>query len=87
MFIFAKYIGLFFVGDLKDGTDVTIVATGLMVERAGRNNDVVKLMPTLLVDDETLKKGLQILVDAVKKVIEEIIKILQKNKKCDNIET
>ena len=47
-------------------------ANGLIVERAGRNNDVVKLMPTLLVDDETLKKGLQILVDAVKKVIEEM---------------
>ena len=41
---------------------------GLIVERAGRNNDVVKLMPCLLVDDETLKKGLEIFVNAVKKV-------------------
>ncbi len=43
---------------------------GLIVERAGRNNDVVKLMPCLLADDETLKKGLEILVNAVKTVVE-----------------
>lgn len=43
---------------------------GLIVERAGRNNDVVKLMPCLLTDDETLKKGLEILVNAVKTVVE-----------------
>ena len=45
---------------------------GLIVERAGRNNDVVKLMPCLLADDETLKKGLDIFVNAVKKVMENI---------------
>ena len=37
--------------------------SGLIVERAGRNNSVVKLMPTLTVDDETLIKGLNILKD------------------------
>lgn len=42
---------------------------GLIVERAGRNNDVVKLMPCLLADEETLKKGLEIFVAAVKKVL------------------
>lgn len=44
---------------------------GLIVERAGRNNDVVKLMPCLLADEETLKKGLEILLAAAKKVLEE----------------
>ena len=44
-------------------------ANGLIVERAGRNNDVVKLMPCLLADEETLKKGLEIFVAAVKKVL------------------
>ena len=44
---------------------------GLIVERAGRNNDVVKLMPCLLADEDTLKKGLEILLAAVKKVLEE----------------
>ncbi len=41
---------------------------GLIVERAGRNNDVVKLMPPLIADDETLKKGLEIFVKAAEKV-------------------
>jgi diaminobutyrate-2-oxoglutarate transaminase len=41
---------------------------GLIVERAGRNNDVVKLMPGLLIDEETLRKGLKIFVNAVEKV-------------------
>ncbi len=45
---------------------------GLIVERAGRNNDVVKLMPCLLADDETLKKGLDIFVNAVKSVMEKL---------------
>lgn len=39
---------------------------GLIVERAGRNNSVVKLMPALTIDDNTLIKGLSIL----KKIIE-----------------
>ena len=43
---------------------------GLIVERAGRNNDVVKLMPCLLADDETLRNGLEIFVNAAKKVID-----------------
>lgn len=43
---------------------------GLIVERAGRNNSVVKLMPALIVDDQTLLKGLNIL----KKTVEENIK-------------
>ena len=45
---------------------------GLIVERAGRNNDVVKLMPCLLADDETLKQGLKIFVNAVKTVVEKM---------------
>lgn len=45
---------------------------GLIVERAGRNNDVVKLMPCLLADDETLKNGLEIFVNAVKTVVEKM---------------
>lgn len=44
----------------------------LIVERAGRNNDVVKLMPSLLTDEETLKKGLEIFLAASKKVINEL---------------
>ncbi len=42
---------------------------GLIVERAGRNNDVVKLMPCLLADEDTLRKGLEILLAASTKVL------------------
>ena len=45
--------------------------SGLIVERAGRDNSVVKLMPALTIDDETLLKGLNILKDTVKKLVTE----------------
>ena len=41
---------------------------GLIVERVGRGNSVVKVMPELLIDEETLGKGLKILEDAVKQM-------------------
>lgn len=40
---------------------------GLIVERAGRDNSVVKLMPALTTDEATLEKGLNILKDTIKK--------------------
>jgi len=40
---------------------------GLIVERVGRANAVLKVMPELLIDEETLLKGLGILEEAVKK--------------------
>ena len=42
---------------------------GLIVERVGRNNSVLKLMPPLVIEDELLIKGLEI----IKKSIQEII--------------
>ncbi len=42
---------------------------GLIVERVGRGNAVIKVMPELLVPIETLEKGLQILANAVKTVL------------------
>lgn len=41
---------------------------GLIVERAGRNNSVVKLMPALTIDNETLKRGLNILKETIKNI-------------------
>lgn len=38
----------------------------LIIESAGRNNCVIKLMPTLVVDDESLLKGLDIIKNAIK---------------------
>ncbi len=41
----------------------------LIVERVGRGNAVIKVMPELLIDEETLRKGLEILKNAVKTVL------------------
>ena len=43
---------------------------GLIVERVGRGNAVIKVMPELLIDGETLRKGLNILKSAVKEMVE-----------------
>jgi len=45
---------------------------GLIIEGAGRKNSVVKLMPPLVVEDETLIKGMEIIK---KSVIEELGKL------------
>lgn len=42
---------------------------GLIVERAGRKNEVVKVMPPLVIEDETLINGLEILKEVVEKEI------------------
>lgn len=39
----------------------------LIIERAGRNNSVIKLMPSLVIDKETLLEGLKILKESIKK--------------------
>lgn len=45
---------------------------GLVLERAGRNNSVVKLMPALTIDDDYLEKGLEILVNSINTVKEKM---------------
>ena len=42
---------------------------GLIVERAGRENSVVKVMPPLVIEDEILNKGLEILKEITEKVV------------------
>lgn len=42
---------------------------GLIVERVGRDNNVLKLMPPLVIEDENLKKGLDILKESVKAIL------------------
>ena len=42
---------------------------GLIVERVGRGNAVIKVMPALNVPVETLETGLRILADAVRTVL------------------
>ena len=42
---------------------------GLIVERVGRDNNVLKLMPPLVIEDENLLKGLEILKESVKAIL------------------
>lgn len=42
---------------------------GLIIERVGRENNVLKIMPPLVIEDELLLKGLQIICDSLKEVL------------------
>ncbi len=46
-------------------------AKGLILERAGRDSCVVKLMPPLIIDDALLLQGLQIIQEAFREVLAE----------------
>ena len=66
-------IGLIWGIQVADGKTALAIANrcfekGLIIERAGRDNDVVKLMPALTIPDEQLVKGLDILVSSVKEI-------------------
>ena len=56
---------------ISKGISRTCFENGLICERAGRNNDVVKLMPCLLADEDTLREGMEIFVAAVQKTLAE----------------
>ena len=43
---------------------------GLIIERAGRKNEVVKIMPPLVIEDEKLIKGLKILKEIIEKQVD-----------------
>lgn len=69
-------IGLLWGVDFsKFGCDMTkpLIAecfkNGLIAERVGRDNAVLKLMPPLTIDDEQLLKGLQILKQSLKAIL------------------
>ena len=66
-------IGLIWGIQVADGKTALAIANrcfekGLIIERAGRDNDVVKLMPALTIPDDQLVKGLDILVSSVKEI-------------------
>ena len=67
-------IGMIWGIDVKTGSKAKSIVDkcfekGLVIERAGRDDSVVKIMPQLLIDDETLLKGLTIIKDAIKENI------------------
>ncbi len=56
----------------KDMTKPLIAAcfkNGLIVERVGRENNVLKLMPPLVIEDELLLRGLNILKQSLKEIL------------------
>ena len=66
-------IGLIWGIETHDGKIAKKISTecfknGLIVERAGRDNSVVKLMPALTIEDDVLEKGLEILKQTIEKI-------------------
>lgn len=56
----------------RDMTKPLIAAcfkNGLIVERVGRDNNVLKLMPPLVIEDAMLLKGLEILKQSIKEIL------------------
>ncbi|MBP3326572.1 MAG: diaminobutyrate--2-oxoglutarate transaminase [Coprococcus sp.] len=63
-------IGLIWGIEVADGKTALAIAdrcfeNGLVIERAGRDNNVVKLMPALTIPDELLIKGLEIIKKSI----------------------
>ena len=58
-----------FDGDITKPIIAACFRNGLIIERVGRNNNVLKIMPPLVIEDELLLKGLQILRDSIKEVL------------------
>lgn len=72
--ISVRGIGLIWGVEVADGKTALAIANkcfelGMVIERAGRDNNVVKLMPALTIPDDLLVKGMEILKQAVETVI------------------
>lgn len=67
-------IGLIWGVDVKSGEIASDIVrecfnSGLILERAGRDNSVIKIMPPLVIEEETLLEGLEILSNSIRKVM------------------
>ena len=67
-------IGLIWGIEMADGATSGAVTRscfekGLIIERAGRDNNVVKLMPALTISDEQLVAGMKIILEAINEVL------------------
>jgi diaminobutyrate-2-oxoglutarate transaminase len=58
-----------FDGDMTKPLIAECFSRGLIAERVGRNNAVLKIMPPLVIEEDTLKKGLAILKEAVQAIL------------------
>lgn len=56
-------------GEVSSAITKKCFENGVIIERAGRDNSVVKLMPALTMSDEQLLKGMEIICNAVNEVL------------------
>lgn len=56
-------------GDASLAVSRACFEKGLIIERAGRDNNVVKLMPALTIPDDQLTRGLDIILESIKEVL------------------
>ena len=56
-------------GKLSRGTLDKCFEKGLIIELAGRNDSVLKIMPALTIEDELLIKGLDIIKESIKEIL------------------
>ena len=61
-----------FEGDVAKAVIHKAFENGLIVERVGRRDSVVKIMPELKVPMDTLEKGLNILAKSIREVVGEL---------------
>lgn len=66
-------IGFIWGIDVKDEELASLISKecfnqGLIIEKAGRNNSVIKLMPSLLIEEELLNKGIDIIIKVIKEL-------------------
>ena len=56
--------------DIAKKVSVECFKNGLVIELAGRGDTVLKLLPPLTIEEDNLKKGISIISDATKKILE-----------------
>lgn len=58
-----------FEGDVTKPLIAACFKNGLIIERVGRDNNVLKIMPPLVIEDDLLIKGLEIIRDSIKEIL------------------
>ena len=61
------------IGDISAKVSKECFYSGMIIERAGRNDCVLKLMPALTIEEDELLQGLEIIENSMKKILGESI--------------
>ena len=57
--------------DLADEVTTQAFNLGLVIETSGSRGEVVKLLPPLTIENETLEKGIDLLTQAIEQVVQD----------------